>query len=381
MNLSNNDKLLMGNGSTPDIQPDSQYDQTIAFSGSDSSQDGDDMQGNPGQFSPRPGMDMPSSNARPSAPGGRGFAFGSDSDDNLNTGGNNFASIGGGMGFSNDSPKGIGGFGNSLSGGNDRFGLGSPLGGSGGFGTNGGFGAGNDFSNYSPRPNATDASTSSPELAQLFGLITSFQPQPIEITPHFKPFLPDLVPAIGSIDAFIKVPRPDDEVEPLGLTVLDEPTIGCSDPQIIKMQLREKYGIVSNTEGDGYIGYIEDLDNNQKALDTFLENYEEMIRDRPAPSIVYSYKMPDLNDLLLEWPPELDKALESIPLPTADMDLTIEEYAKIICAFLDIPVKGNVIESLHVFFTLFMTFEENQHFPVNDTSSVRNENIESLKLD
>ena len=44
-------------------------------------------------------------------------------------------------------------------------------------------------------------------------------------------------------------------------------------------------------------------------------------------------------------------------------------------------IKGNVIESLHVFFTLFMTFEENQHFPVNDTSSVRNENIESLKLD
>ncbi|EAX87876.1 LOC300675 protein, putative [Trichomonas vaginalis G3] len=221
------------------------------------------------------------------------------------------------------------------------------------------------YGEFSPRPSGNDATTSNPELAQLFGLITSFQPEPIPIPPHFKPFLPDLIPAIGAIDAFIKVPRPDDEEEPLGLTVLDEPTIGCSDPQIVRMQLREKYGIVSAQEGDGYIGEIKDLENNQKALDTFLENYEEMIRDRPPPSIVYSYKMPDLNDLLDVWPEDIEKALESIPLPSADMDLTIEEYAKIICAFLDIPVKGNIIESLHVFFTLYMTFEENQHFPDN----------------
>lgn len=346
-------------GLTPNIQANSQYDQTIDFSGDSGSSQGDEGL-NPGQYSPRPGMGLDM--GRPSAPIGGKSGFqnsdGSDSGENL---GNSFNSIGG-MNYGNDGT--LGGY--NFSGGASNQGMG-------GYGKSSG-----DFGNYSPRP--VDV-PSSPELAQLFGLITNFQPPPIEITPHFKPFLPDLVPAIGAIDAFIKVPRPDDEVEPLGLTVLDEPTIGCSDPQIIKMQLREKYGIVSNTEGDGYIGFIEDLDNNQKALDTFLENYEEMIRDRPAPSIVYSYKMPDLNDLLLEWPQELDKAIQQIPLPTADMDLTIEEYAKIICAFLDIPVKGNVIESLHVFFTLFMMFEENQHFPVNDNNSVRNDKVEVLNLD
>lgn len=352
MNLSSNDQLLMGTDGTPNIQPNSQYDQSINFSDSDSGQDyqmnQNQPQFNPGEYSPRPGMD-PMQAGRPQGPGSAGLRHSGGSDDQFG-------------GFGGINAGGV--FGRSNFGGNDDLGMGSS-GGIGGFGGNnfGGFaasgaGGGFDFGN--------DPATKSPELVELFGLITEFQPTKTELPPHFKPFLPDLIPAIGAIDAFIKVPRPDDEFEPLGLTILDEPTIGCSDPQIIRMQLREKYGIVSNKEGDGYIGYIEDLENNQKELDTFLENYEELIRDRPPPTIVYSYKMPDLNELLLEWPADLEKALQSIPLPSADMDLTIEEYAKIICAFLDIPVKGNIIESLHVLFTLFMTFEENQHFPEND---------------
>jgi len=222
--------------------------------------------------------------------------------------------------------------------------------------------------NFSPRPNNAyfpSTGVSNPELAKLFGLISEFKPQPIELSPHFKPFLSDLIPAIGSIDAFIKIPRPDEETEQLGLVILDEPTIGCSDPQIMKMQLREKYGIVTGNEGDGYVGFIKDLEHNQKALDTFLESYEEMCRNRPAPSMVYSSQMPDLEELMAEWPEELEKALSSIPVPPSDVDLSLEEYAKVICAMLDIPVKGNMVESLHLLFTLYQIFDENHHFHPN----------------
>lgn len=336
MNLSHNDQLLMGNAGTPDIQPNSAYDQSITFEDSESS---GDIQA-PSGYSPRPGQDFNN-------------ILGADngSDDHFGGFGSNFTSLrdSGGLGSG-----GFGGYDNSPTG----FGAGSFNNSPTGFG-------GDGFGDYSPRPGQTDTmATSSPELAQLFSLITQFQPPPIEISPHFKPFLPDLVPAIGAIDAFIKVPRPDDETEPLGLTVLDEPTIGCSDPHIIQMQLREKYGIVTNNEGDGYIGAIKDLEHNQKALDTFLENYEEIVRERPAPSMVYSHKMPDLNELMQLFPEQLEEALGNIPLPSADIDLSLEEYAKVICAFLDIPVKGNIIESLHVMFTLFNTFEENQHFNI-----------------
>lgn len=235
---------------------------------------------------------------------------------------------------------------------------------------------------YSPHPLGSE----SPDLGQLFSLITQFQPPPLEITPHFKPFLPDLIPSIGAIDAFIKVPRPDNEQDPLGLTVLDEPTIGCSDPQILKMQLRDKFGVVSNEGGDGYIGSIEDLDNNQKALDTFLDSYEEINANRPPPTMIYSYKMPDYETLLGEWPPEMEKALNSLPLPSAETDLTLEEYTKVICAILDIPVKGNIIESLHVLFTLYEQFKEHYYFNQSRESTPAyphkntDDNVEQLVL-
>ena len=278
---------------------------------------------------------------------------------------------------------------NPLAGYELKFNDNSPLNSSAAIGS--GFGNSNDFS---PRPGGGgfgggmgSNAMSTPELAQLFGLITQFQPQPMEITPHFKPFLPELIPSIGAIDAFIKIPRPDDEQDPLGLTVLDEPTIGCSDPQILKMQLREKYGVVTNEGTDGYIGCIEDLDNNQKALDTFLESYEDINANRPPPTMIYSYKMPDYETLLQEWPPQMEEALNSLPLPTAETDLTIEEYTKVICALLDIPVKGNIIESLHVLFYLYEQFKEHYYFnqsrgttPNPDANGNKQDDVDVLVL-
>ena len=232
---------------------------------------------------------------------------------------------------------------------------------------------------YSPRPEVDqDAGVNAPELAQIFSLISKFQPPDLDMAPHFKPFLPDLVPSIGAIDAFIKVPKPDGEQDPLGLTVLDEPTIGCSSPQILKMRLREKFGVVGGNEGDGYIGFIENPQKNYKALQAFLENYDEVITNRAAPTMSYSYKMPDLEELMQVWPDEMEQALESLPLPTADLDLSLVEYAQVVCALLDIPVKGNIVESLHVLFSLYQEFKSNLFFQTK--SPAKDEGVESIDI-
>lgn len=224
------------------------------------------------------------------------------------------------------------------------------------------FAARDNLPEFSPRPSGPSAAasrqpTSSPELSQLFSLISKFQPPPVELSPHCKPFLPALVPSIGAIDAFIKVPRPDGEQDPLGLTVLDEPTIGCSNPQILRMQLREKFGVVGSNDSDSYIGFIPSPNRNLKALTSFLESYDEISRNRAAPTMNYTYKMPDLQDLMQEWSAEMDEALASLPLPSAEMDLSLDEYTRVICAMLDIPVKGNIVESLHVLFSLYQVLK------------------------
>ncbi|OHS92871.1 intraflagellar transport protein [Tritrichomonas foetus] len=216
------------------------------------------------------------------------------------------------------------------------------------------------YQNSDPGDDLTGASS---DMASLFMLISKFQPEPVEITVHWKPFIPELVPAIGSIDAFIKVPRPDGEMDDLGLVIVDEPSISQSNPQILRMELREQYGVNSPAnEGDGYIGFIEDPQKNRKALTSWLESIEEVHRNRPPPTFIYSSKMPELEQLMEPWPEEFEETLNSVPLPSADMDLSFEDYAKVICSLLEIPVHGNIVESLHHLFSLYAQFEGNQYF-------------------
>ena len=53
---------------------------------------------------------------------------------------------------------------------------------------------------------------------------------------------------------------------------------------------------------------------------------------------------------------------KSIDLPPPDIDLDLKDYARIACALLDVPVYSSMTESLHVLFTLYSEFRNNQHF-------------------
>jgi intraflagellar transport protein 46 len=66
----------------------------------------------------------------------------------------------------------------------------------------------------------------SAEVKDLWNYIGRYKPHNIELETKLKCFIPDFIPAVGEIDAFIKVPPPGKEEEGekrLGLKVLDEP--------------------------------------------------------------------------------------------------------------------------------------------------------------
>jgi intraflagellar transport protein 46 len=201
------------------------------------------------------------------------------------------------------------------------------------------------------------------ELNSLFKLISEFQPNSVDIPVHWKPFIPELIPAIGSIDAFIKVPRPDAEFDELGLVIVDEPSITQSNPQILRMELREQYGLAApDNQCDAYVGSIADVQRNPKALASWLDSLEEIHRNRPPPQVIYTSKMPELEGLMETWPEDMEEVLKAVVLPGCDMDLAFEEYSHVLCSLLEIPVRGNLIESLHCFFSLYSEFEGNQYF-------------------
>jgi intraflagellar transport protein 46 len=50
----------------------------------------------------------------------------------------------------------------------------------------------------------------------------------IDLDRNLKPFVPDYIPSVGEVDAFLKMPKPDGTKD-LGIAVLDEPTLNPED--------------------------------------------------------------------------------------------------------------------------------------------------------
>jgi len=199
----------------------------------------------------------------------------------------------------------------------------------------------------------------SQEIQDLFDYIGRYKAQDIELDTKLKPFIPDYIPAVGDIDPFLKVPRPDDQKELLGLTELDEPSAHQSDPTVLELT----YRIISkkSTFKPVTVGSIEHADKNPKAVTNWITSIEGVHRKKPAPNVVYSRTMPDIEQLMQVWPAEFEQLLGETPLPSADMNMSVEQYARVVCALLDIPVYDKVVESLHVLFTLYSEFKTNAH--------------------
>jgi hypothetical protein len=67
-------------------------------------------------------------------------------------------------------------------------------------------------------------------MKRILEYINRFSPHDVDLSSELKPFIPELIPAIGDIDAFIKIERPDNLIDAAGLSMVDEPAALQSDP-------------------------------------------------------------------------------------------------------------------------------------------------------
>ncbi|KAM6370547.1 intraflagellar transport protein 46 homolog isoform 3-T3 [Pluvialis apricaria] len=205
----------------------------------------------------------------------------------------------------------------------------------------------------------------SSEIKELFEYIKRYTPKTIEIEHKLQPFIPDFIPAVGDIDAFLKVPRPDGKPDNLGLLVLDEPSTKQSDPTVLSLWLTEssKQHNVAQIK----VKSLENAEKNPKAIESWIESISELHRCKPPATVHYTRPMPDIETLMQEWSPEFEELLGKVGLPTAEMDCDLAEYIDMICAILDIPVYKSRIQPLHVLFSLYSEFKNSQHFkPLSD---------------
>ena len=200
------------------------------------------------------------------------------------------------------------------------------------------------------------------DVKEILQYIGRYKPTVVDLETQLKPFVPDYIPAVGDIDGFLKVPRPDGQPDCLGLKTLDEPAAKQSNPTVLNLQLRAASKQAS--AGPQRVGSIADASRNAPKIKEWVASVERMHRDTGAASATVAYRrpMPDVETLMQEWPPEFERMLRQVRLPDAEVDLDLTTLAGLVCNLVDIPVHGNVVESLHVLFTLFHEFKSNPHF-------------------
>ena len=217
-----------------------------------------------------------------------------------------------------------------------------------------------------PTENAAAAQQRFPisgDLKALFRHIEEFVADRVELEPQLKPFQVDYIPAVGDVDPFIKVPRPDENDDlQLGLAVLDEPAATQSDPAIVDLRLHQMAG-KSGGSSDLPVKKLSRADRNAHQIDRWIQSVRDLRRTKPPDRVNYSKPMPSIEALMQEWPQGVEQSLKGMKLLlNANLDVALEDYADLCLALVDIPVHKSRLEALHLFFSLYAEFRNSQHF-------------------
>jgi intraflagellar transport protein 46 len=249
-----------------------------------------------------------------------------------------------------------------------------------------------------------------PSYAQLFKFIGAYKPEDVMLETKLRPFIPDYLPAIGEMDAFLKVTKPDGKPDRLGLDVLDEPAAVQTDSTVLELQLRATARVANL--GKMRVRSIDNAQQHPAEITKWIQSIEDLHRSKPPPTVHYRRAMPDIEELMQQWPADLENVLKSGALPPPEIDMSLDEcvvafaqcrppervraralttssltaparpsrlaasspscthasaarlcrYARMVCALIGVPVYNSAVESLHVVFTLFAEFKANQHF-------------------
>lgn len=118
----------------------------------------------------------------------------------------------------------------------------------------------------------------SAEIKELFEYIQRFKPQKIELETKLKPFIPDFVPAVGEVDAFLKMPKPDGSPEDLGITVLDEPALNHEDKTVLGLKYVGIKNVVRSAPME--VDSIDHADKKPKEIQRWISAVQDLHKTR-----------------------------------------------------------------------------------------------------
>ena len=109
-----------------------------------------------------------------------------------------------------------------------------------------------------------------PEIKEIFEYITRYKPQKLDLDTKLKPFIPDYIPAVGEVDAFLKMPKPDGAKEDLGVTVLDEPALNNEDKTVLELKYVQSKNVTRAVNIN--VDSIEQADKKPKEISRWISS-------------------------------------------------------------------------------------------------------------
>lgn len=221
-----------------------------------------------------------------------------------------------------------------------------------------------------------------------YTICSRYSPSKVSIDYVLQPFIPEFIPAVGDIDAFLKVvpPKLTNErrattafIAKLGVDVLDEPSGQQSEPALLHMKLRSVSTQVRHSGGPAGAGaggtsggssrlgtgahssgqqapLLVSVAKSSKEVERWIGEIQNLHVNQPYPMVMHRRKpLQDIDALMNEWPPELERTLNAMGFPNAHLDCSLEMYLSLICAFFDIVIPATESQSDYIFalYTLF----------------------------
>jgi len=126
------------------------------------------------------------------------------------------------------------------------------------------------------------------DVREIFDYISRYKPHEVELETSLKCFIPDYIPAVGEMDAFIKIRPPTGKENELGLKVLDEPSATQSDSTVLELQLR---AISKKSSGEVSVRSIENAAKNPAEIQRWITSISDLHKSKPPPQVHYKKSM------------------------------------------------------------------------------------------
>lgn len=179
------------------------------------------------------------------------------------------------------------------------------------------------------------------EVKDLFPYILKYIPQHIETAYHLQPFLPDYVPAVGDVDAFLKVTEPpllkpqrsrevEEHLKKLGLYFLDEPSGSQSEPSLLNMKLRSALTGSGKNARSASASLVPTAKSN-KDIDKWINEVEQV---HMSQSVYDVQPRKDIENMIIDWPRSYANATGAIQdayQRCLSDQLTLSEYIRTLC--------------------------------------------------